>query len=323
MKTSSAKAIVSKIHELGRFSWSGILFVFCLLYFGSSVASPVFLTQINQLNLFRQAAIDGIIASGMTFVLISGGLDLSVGSIFAFVAMLSILAQGHLPLFGIIALCLVAGVLAGMSNGVLVGIVRLDAFLVTLATQLVYRGLTFLITAGQRLSGVNSDYEFFGKGMAGPIPVPIIIFLSLAVASQLLLAKTVFGRMVRYVGANQLASSYSGIRVTSTKIAVFGVSGLMCAISAIVYTSRIGVVYPLFTGDGFEFTAIAASILGGTSLNGGVGSIVGTFMAVMILSLLKNVLNLLNVTPYFHQIISGGIIVVSVLLRDIRKERFR
>jgi ribose transport system permease protein len=294
--------------------------VFIIFYIISSFLSDGFFTAINQKNLFRQISIEGIVAIGMTFVFITRGIDLSVGSIMGLVATTALLLQDSLDLAPIILICLLIGCTAGLINGLFIGLMRLDSFLVTLSTWMIYRGLCFLLSRGERLSGTQDGYEKIGQGYVCDIPVPVIIFILLVVISQLVLFKTWYGRAVRYIGGNETAALYSGFRVPLLRTLTFTLSGLFCAIAAVVFSSRFGVVYPLETGAGYEFTTIAAVVLGGTTFLGGKGSIIGTFIGIMIISLLQNILNLMDVSPYYHKFVTGVIIVAAVIMQHLRKD---
>jgi len=294
--------------------------VFIALYTASVFLGEGFISPANQKNLLRQISTEGIIAIGMTFVFITRGIDLSVGSIMGLVATTAMLLQESMGSVPIILICLLVGCAAGLINGFFIGLMRLDSFLVTLSTWMIYRGLCFLLTGGERLSGTQDGYNRIGQGYLGEIPIPVIILLTLVILSQLILSRTLFGRAVRYIGGNETASFYSGFRVSVLRAATFTLSGLFCAIAAIVFSSRFSVVYPLETGSGYEFTTIAAVVLGGTTFLGGKGSIIGTFIGIMIISLLQNVLNLMDIQPHYHKLLTGTIIVAAVIMQYLRKD---
>lgn len=309
---------LNRWHLVFKYTWFRVALIFFTMFLISSLSTNGFLSKVNLQNLFRQASIIGIVAIGMTLVIICRNIDLSVGSMVAFVATISMLLQGTLNNISIILISIVVGVTLGLINGVFIGYLGFDSFLITLSTWMIYRGMCFVLTGGRRFTKIGPGYGVLGKSNIEGIPVIVIIFITLVIIMEIFLNRTTFGRSLRYIGGNETAAFYSGIKVWLIKTISFVINGFFCGIAAVIFTSRYQVVYPLTTADGFEFTAIASVILGGTTLIGGRGSVIGTFFGVMILSLIQNELNLLGISPYYHRLITGIIIVLAVVFQHIQ-----
>lgn len=275
-----------------------------------------FLSPDNLLNLLRQVSINGLIAFGMTFVILTGGIDLSVGSILAFSSAMTalIITSGIDPMFAMLLGCVV-GLLAGAVNGLLVTAGGMAPFIVTLATMTIYRGATLVVTDGNPITGLGDSlmFQLFGKGYFFGIPVPAVTMAVTFVILYIILNKTVFGRQTYAIGGNETAAALSGIKVNRTKIMIYALSGLMSALAGIILASRLDSAQPT-AGASYELDAIAAVVLGGTSLMGGKGRIVGTLIGVLIIGVLNNGLNLIGVSSFYQQIIKGLVIVVAVLI---------
>lgn len=281
-----------------------------------SVLNPRFLTHANILNVLRQTSINSIIAIGMTLVILTGGIDLSVGSILAFCGaiMASLLNSGFNPLLSFLVTIILGGVF-GFVNGVLVSKMKLQAFIVTLVTMTFLRGATLVFTAGKPIS-VNDGgilFENIGGGYLFNIPIPIYLTIILFIAGHYLLMNTKFGRYTYAIGGNEEATKLSGINVDKIKIWVYGLCGMLSALTGIILTSRLYSAQPT-AGSGYELDAIAAVVLGGTSLAGGVGRITGTALGALIIGVLGNALNLLNVSSYYQMMIKAAVILVAVLI---------
>ena len=281
-----------------------------------SVLNTAFLDLSNLLNLLRQVSINGLIAFGMTFVILTGGIDLSVGSILAlssaFTAIL--ITSGLDPIVALIVGVL-GGFLLGVFNGVLVTFGSMAPFIATLATMTIFRGLTLVITDGNPITDLGDSYLFqlFGKGYFFGIPVPAVTMIIVFIVLAIILQKTTFGRHTYAIGGNEVASKISGIKVNKVKILIYGISGLMSALAGAILTSRLNSAQPT-AGTSYELDAIAAVVLGGTSLTGGKGRIVGTLIGVLIIGVLNNGLNLLGVSSFYQQVVKGIVILIAVLI---------
>lgn len=289
-----------------------------LILFSAIVAviNPRFLSVANILNVFRQSSINAVIAIGMTFVILTGGIDLSVGSILAFCGAVSaaMLSSGINPVLSLLV-ALVLGLFFGIVNGFLVSVMKLQAFIVTLVTMTFLRGATLVFTNGKPIT-VNDGgalFENIGGGYLFNIPIPIYITLILFVAGHYILTNTRFGRYTYAIGGNEEATKLSGIKVNNVKIWIYGISGILSALAGIITTSRLFSAQPT-AGTGYELDAIAAVVLGGTSLAGGVGKITGTALGAIIIGVLGNALNLLDVSSYYQMMIKAAVILIAVLI---------
>lgn len=305
----------SLLQKLGPFI--GLLLIIVVI----SVMSPNFLTINNIFNVLRQVSINALIAFGMTFVILTGGIDLSVGSILALTGAVTagLLASGMDPILAM-SLGLLLGAILGAVNGIIIAKGKVAPFIATLATMTIYRGLTLVYTEGKPISGLGDSLSFqlLGKGYFFGIPVPIVTMLLAFGILYFILKKTTFGRRVYAVGGNEEASKLSGIRVDRIKIYVYALTGFLAALASLILTSRLNSAQPT-AGNMFELDAIAAVVLGGTSLTGGRGWIVGTVIGALIIGVLNNGLNLIGVSSFFQQVVKGAVILVAVLL-DRKKE---
>lgn len=295
-----------------------------------SWSSNYFLSHENMLIVLRQVSINGILAIGMTFVIITAGVDLSVGSVLAlsgivaarFATTNSGLAIGDsaqavlMPL--IIALGI--GIICGLINGTILARYRLQPFIVTMGMLSAARGLTLLTTDGNPVSQLNSDFRLLGNGYLLGIPVPVMIFLLLFVTAWILLNKTLFGRYIYAVGGNSKSARTSGINVVRIKVLAYTLCGALAGIAGLILTARTGSAQTN-AGAAYELDAIAAVVIGGTSMAGGVGTLLGTLFGVLIIGVMNNGLDLLGVQSYYQQIIKGALIVAAVLLDPSRKQQ--
>jgi len=299
-----------------------ILLGLLVLFIFSSLVSEAFLTARNLLNVMRQVSINGIIAIGMTFVILTAGIDLSVGAILAMVGCLcaGLIKFNGLGFILVLLIGLGAGLLMGAANGIVITKGRIQPFIVTLATMTSIRGLAFLYSKGRPIvlgDSTPSTLQFIGEGYIGPIPVPAVIFLAVLALSSFILRRTVLGRYVYAIGGNEEAARLSGINVDFYKTVVYSLSGLFVALASLIAIGRLG-VGNADLGLGYELNAIAAVVIGGTSLMGGIGTVEGTFIGAVILGILNNILNLLGVGSFFQQILKGIIIIIAVLLSKKR-----
>ncbi|CAM3829668.1 ABC transporter permease subunit [Mesobacillus thioparans] len=281
-----------------------------------SVMSADFLTVNNIFNVLRQVSINALIAFGMTFVILTGGIDLSVGSILALSSALTagMLAGGTDPILALL-IGLMAGAAMGAVNGLIITKGKVAPFIATLATMTIYRGFTLVYTEGRPITGLSDavSFQMLGKGYFLGIPFPVITMLITYAILYFLLKKTTFGRGVYAIGGNEEASLLSGLRVDRIKIGVYALTGLLAALAGTTLTSRLNSAQPT-AGVSYELDAIAAVVLGGTSLSGGKGWIVGTLVGALIIGVLNNGLNLLNVSSFYQQVVKGGVILLAVLL---------
>jgi ribose transport system permease protein len=285
------------------------------------ILTPHFLTLSNLLNVAEQTSINATVAVGMTFVILSAGIDLSVGSIVALSGVvLGMALQAGYPLVLALAAALVAGFACGVTNGTLISWGRLPPFIVTLGTMSIARGAALLATEGRPISGFDPSFRSLATGRIGFIPAPVIVMAVVYVIAHVLLTRTTFGRYVYAIGGNEEATRLSGVPVRFHKTMIYGVSGLTSAVAAVVLTARLNSAQPI-AGIMYELDAIAATVIGGTSLMGGEGTLGGTLVGALIMGVLRNGLNLLGVSSFLQQIVIGGVIVVAVLLDTILKRK--
>lgn len=293
------------------------LIILCIIL---SVASPYFLTQKNLTNAVLQCAINATLACGMTFVILTGGIDLSVGSVVAFVGvMLGTFVQGGMNLPLAILLSIIIGGIAGVINGFLVTLVKLPPFIATLGTMSIGRGMALAKTGGRSIQGLGSGMKFIGNGTILGIPVMILIMVVVFIIGIFLLKYTKTGRYVYAVGGNLEATKLSGINTNRYIMFVYLFSGIMSGIAAVMLTGRLDAAQPI-AGDGYEMNAIAAAVIGGTSMTGGEGGLLGTILGALFISILNNGLNLLNVSSYIQQVAIGLVIIFAVALDALRSK---
>ncbi|MFQ3853874.1 ribose ABC transporter permease [Staphylococcus sp. 2S1] len=281
-----------------------------------SALNSAFLEPSNLFNLLRQVSINGLIAFGMTFVILTGGIDLSVGSTLALSsAMVAILMVSGVDSMIALLLGCIFGAVLGAINGLLITLGKMAPFIATLATMTVFRGLTLVITDGNPITNLNGSYAFqlFGRGYFLGIPVPAVTMFVTFIILYILLHKTVFGRQTYAMGGNEKATFISGIKVNKLKIMIYSLAGLMSAMAGAILTSRLNSAQPT-AGMSYELDAIAAVVLGGTSLTGGKGRILGTLIGVLIIGVLNNGLNLLGVSSFYQQVVKGVVIIIAVLI---------
>jgi ribose transport system permease protein len=286
-----------------------------------TLLTPHFLTVPNLLNVAQQTAINAVIAAGMTFVIISAGIDLSVGSILALAGVIlgGLLAAGHsLPVA--LAAVLATGLACGLVNGALIAFGRLPPFIATLGMMSVARGLALLYTQGRPISGFSDQFRFMATGELAHIPMPIIIMAIVYLLGHLLLSRTKLGRYTYAIGGNEQATRLSGVNVRLYKTLVYGLSGLLSGLAAVLLTARLNSAQPI-AGIMYELDAIAATVIGGTSLMGGEGKIAGTLVGALIMGVLRNGLNLLDVSSYIQQTVIGSVIIIAVFLDMTLKRR--
>ena len=284
-----------------------------------ALLEPQFFTPSNLLNIGRQASVLVIVACGMTIVILSGAIDLSVGSAIALCSVVGASLATNVGLSAPLTIATMVGLGAviGAVKGALIAWGGINSFIVTLGMMTVLRGTALTFTGGYPISGIPDAVQFLGFGVVGGVPMPLIVAAIVFVLVALILSKTVFGRHIYAIGGNETSSHIAGVPVSLTKLMVFVVSGALCGLAAVVLLGRLGAGLPT-AAQGMELDAIAAVILGGSSLFGGRGSVFGTLFGALILAVLQNGLNLMGVNSFIIQILSGVIIILAVLL-----DRFR
>jgi ribose/xylose/arabinose/galactoside ABC-type transport system permease subunit len=296
----------------------GILFVLILIIIVLCILSPAFADFGNFVNIIKQAAINGVLATGMMCVILTGGFDLSVGSIVGFTGVVAaLLAQGQVPVIVPISLAVIAGLLVGLLNGYSVAYLNIPAFVVTLGTQSIVRGLAYIFSGGVPVFGVTKDYELIAGGkLFDTIPYLVIYYLAIALIIGFVLNSTVYGRRIYAVGGNEVSARVSGINVKFIKLSVYGICGLLAGVAGFLLTSRTVSGSPT-TGIGYELDAISAVVIGGISLDGGAGKWYGTIIGALMLAVISNGLDIMRVPSYYQLIIKGIIIVIAVYF-DVR-----
>ncbi len=298
-----------------------MLAAFLLLCAFLSILAPRFLTIGNIGNLFWQATMVGIIAIGQTFIILTFGIDLSVGAIAGISAMFGgIVMLNHGMIAGVVTI-LITGTMVGLVNGMLIAYAQLAPFIVTLGVMSISRSLTYVSTNGHSVTGLPQSYRFFSYEKIMGIPIYTVILIGLFVIGHIVLTRTKVGRFWYAIGSNEEASRLAGVNVRLYKAMAYAVTGFLCAVAVIILTSRLGAIDP-DTGLGIELDTIAAVVIGGCSLAGGKGSLVGTFIGVLLITVLHNGLNLIGVSPFWQGSAVGAVIIVSVMLdRMLRRRR--
>lgn len=326
------KANTNKAADI--FNRFGTYLILLLMVVVVSIVKPQFLNPTNIFNVLTQTSIFGILALGVTVIIISKGIDLSLGSMLAFAGVTSAsLAQvvgatnkmypqlAQMPIIVPIVVALVVGTLTGMVNGLLIAKTGIPPFIATLGTYTVVRGLALVYTNGKPVSDLLPGYQLIGGKMFNVIPVPVVIYAIVALVTFVLLNYTRLGKSAYALGANINAAEVAGIKIARSIVAIYSYAGLLCGVAAIVFAGRVGSVNP-GAAVGYELTAIAATTIGGTSQSGGIGKVSGAIVGALILGVLNNALTLLGVDAYWQQIVQGSIIVGAVII-DMRKNSKR
>jgi ribose transport system permease protein len=302
---------------------AGLFGALVVLVVVASFVSPHFFNTFNLLNVMRQVAMYGVLGVAMTFVILTKGIDLSVGSTVALAGVSGALLMEHgWPLWLMVLACLALGVVVGAVNGFGIAISRIPAFIMTLGTMVMVRGVGLILADGGTVNpGAAGDAFFFlGGGYIAGIPTPIYVFAIVCIVSYVLLGYTAFGRAIYAVGSNEEAARLSGINVRFIIFAVYAICGFLSALAGLIFLSRLSVGDPN-SGLGLELEAITIAVIGGTSLFGGEGTVLGTVGGAMVLAIIANVLNLAGVSPFSQQVVKGAIIILAVLLEGARKLR--
>jgi ribose/xylose/arabinose/galactoside ABC-type transport system permease subunit len=299
-----------------------------------SYLEPGFRSERNIFNVLRQVSEIGIMAVGMTFVILTAGIDLSVGSILACCGITAaVVARGSRSLLeggdpgGMQVLwaalaAMVLGLAIGLIQGALIGYLRIPAFVVTLGGLGAWRGATLLISNGQPISSFSDDFKWWGQGFVGKVPVPVIVFAVFILVAFVVLRYTQYGRWIYALGGNEEAARLSGLNTTLLTTSVYGISGFCAGVAGFLLTARLNSAEQV-AGQGDELQVIAAVVIGGTSLFGGEGGVIGTFIGAMLIGVLNNGLVMLKVSPYWQPIVVGGVVVLSVFIDQLAKRRRR
>jgi ribose transport system permease protein len=292
-----------------------------VLFVALSIASPYFLTANNLTSVVRQTAVFNTMALGMTIVIISGGIDLSVGSILGLAGLIGTMAlEAGYPIIAGVLVGLAVGMACGFLNGLLITRLRIPPFVVTLGTLGIYRGLALIFSNGLPVHKIPAAFSFLGEGSLLGIPFVLWMLVLCAVAVHVVLEHTRLGRYAFAIGSNRIASVYAGIPVDFHMTAVYAIGGALTGLAGMIEASRLMTGQPT-AGQGYELQAIAAVVIGGGSLNGGEGSVVGTLIGAFIMGLLSNGADLLNISNYWQQVIIGSVIILAVTLDEVRKRR--
>ena len=298
----------------------GIIIAFVFICIILSVMSPVFFTTTNLINVIRQTSIYGIMAVGMTFIILTGGIDLSIGSILAIAgAVCAGMLKAGYPLPMVILATLAVGIGCGLINGLFITVGKITPFVATLGMMSIARGFTLIYTKGYPISGFSPEFRFIGGGYLWGWPVPIVLFLLVAITAYIVLTQTRLGRYIYAIGGNEETVKLSGINSGFYKTLAYVIAGAAAALSALILTARLNSAEPI-AGLGYELDVIAAVVIGGTSLNGGRGSLWGTFIGALMIGVINNGMNLLDISPYFQLVVKGLIIIAAVLLDRLREE---
>jgi inositol transport system permease protein len=318
MEVALEQGSKKKIGKNELFKRFGIVFILLLMVIGFAVMKPVFLRSANIINIFRQVAVIGTLALGVTLVIITAGIDLSSGSLVALVGVITatFAAPGN-NVFIAILIGLSVGALCGLINGVILAKTGIPPFIATLGMMTAARGGALLFTGGKPVSNISDSFLYLGSGKIGFLPVPVLIFLLMGLMTHIILAKTKFGKTIYSIGGNEQAAKLCGINVNKVLIIVYSYAGIMSAVGGIILTARVSSGNPT-AGLAYELDAIAATVIGGTSLSGGVGLISGTIIGALIIGVLNNGLTLIGVSPNWQQVIKAIIIVGAVTIDTYR-----
>jgi len=285
-----------------------------------TILSPVFLTPGNLMNIMRQVSTNGMLAMAMTFVILTGGIDLSVGSVMAFTGTL---AAGLIAISGFsvplaVLTALLAGVLIGAVNGTIIAFTGIAPFIVTLGMMNIIRGFAYIYTGGLPVRVVLESYNRLGLGYLGAVPYQVIYLILLFIVLDLILKRSTFGRHVYAVGDSTDAAYFAGIKVRRIRFSVYALSGLITAFTGVILSARLYSGQPT-AGQGSELDAVAACVLGGVSMSGGTGRLMGTLLGAMVIGVLNSGLNLLNINSFWQLVVKGLVIIVAVYLDDLKK----
>jgi len=329
LEAEAQRASESRQKAIALLQKYGIILVLIVMIIGISILQPKFLSSTNLFNVITQSSIFGIMALGMTLVITSKGIDLSVGSVLAFTGVIAaslgqvstattIIYPGltDLPVIVPVVAAILVGALIGAVNGGLIAFTGIPAFIATLGMMTIARGATLLYTGGKPVSQLIPNMMFIGSKI-GPVPVPVIVYGIMIAITWVLLGYTSFGNNIYAIGGNIKAAEISGVNVKKNLVMIYGFMGICSAVAALVFAGRVGSVHP-GAATGYELTAIAATTIGGTSHYGGIGTVWGAVIGALVLGVLRNGMTLLGIHAYWQQIVEGCIIIVAVII-DMRK----
>lgn len=307
-------------HKLMRYEQSGLVIALIVLGVIFSILTPIFFTPLNLTNILRQISLNAIAAIGMTMIIVSGEIDLSVGSIQALAGVTAVIVLNNtqsIPLA--LAVALGIGCLTGLSNGLLVTRLGINSLIATLGTMAIYRGIIMVATKAVSQPVMVKGFSEIGAGSIGGVPIPVIIAAVLIAIFFFIMNNTAFGRYIYAVGGNKESARLAGLNVNNIKLKIYVLGNILFALSAFILTARLDSGQPI-AGQGMEMNVIAAVILGGVSLNGGTGSLAGAILGVVILGVIQNGLVLLDVNTFYHDIVRGAVILLAVYL-DVRRKK--
>lgn len=321
MRETTRKNALHKIKLGNKMETGSLVLVVVALGLVLSLATRTFFTPTNLLNVMRQVSINGILAIGMTFVVLTGGIDLSVGSLVAFcgIVVAGLLRDLGMPILPVVIISILVGTLLGAVNGYFVAYWGAAPFVVTLSLMTIARGMTYVYCDGKPISPLPEAFLTIGKGSILGLPIPAIILLMAFAAGYCTLKYFRVGRYIYAVGGNENAAMVSGINVRKMKLITYAISGAMCGVAAVILTARVSAGLPQ-AGQGYELDAIAATVIGGTRLSGGRGKLLGTVLGTLLLGIVSNGLDLLNVSSFYQQIVKGLIILGAILIDSKRKK---
>jgi ribose transport system permease protein len=299
----------------------GIYIAFILVCVIISILNPVFLSVSNLLNVLRQVSLTGITAIGVTFVILAADIDLSIGSVAALGGVLAVglYTNSKLNLALALGIALLASAAIGLIMGAIITKGRVHSFVVTLGMLSIARGLTLVYAKGAPISGLNDAFRFIGGGHLWGVPLPLIFFIVIALIAHLILTKTPYGIRIYAIGGNKEATRLSGINTDLVRIVSFGICSLLAGFAGIILAARVNSGEPV-AAEGWELDAIAAAIIGGTSLYGGKGGISATIIGALFLGVIRNGLNILGVSSFYQQVFIGALIIIAVIIDSVRKE---
>lgn len=314
MKTKEVKLSNDKLSLSRLYDRFGVLVVFVLLFAVSCMLSDRFLQTSNLFNILRQISTFGILSVGMTFVIVSGGIDLSVGSIIALVCVITANMVNDHGIIPAILVALLVGALVGLINGVGIAYGKLQPFIMTPGTMYMASGAASIYTNGTPIS-IKGNFSKIGNSMLfNTIPLPAIYFIVILIAAYLVMRNTRFGRHVYSIGSNKEATRLAGVDVKKVTLSVYILSGVLAAVTGIIFAAQMASGSPV-AGEGYEMNAITAAVVGGTSMSGGKGNLLGTFLGAVIMGILSNIMNLCGVSSYWQTVLTGLILVVAILVR--------
>ncbi len=301
-----------------------IFIILAVLVIGLTILRPNFFSFSNTINILRQVSVNGILSLGMTLIIITGGIDLSPGSVLALTGVTgAMFAYEGMPIIVAIIVACFVGAAAGFVSGFIISATGIPPFIATLGIQQAARGLALILTNGAPVGDMSESFLYIGKGnLFDTIPISVVVFIALAVFCYLLLNRTKLGKHIYAIGGNEQAAVVCGINTKKVKMIVYSLAGVLVGIAAIIAVSRNNTANPSI-GEGFEFDAITATVIGGASLNGGLGSVGGTVVGVLIIGVLNAGLTFLGVSPYWQTLVKGALIVGAVVLDTYKGKLLR